>query len=226
MTDGWTDRLSEYLDDELSPAERRELDAHLAQCGACTSALADLRRVVARAGTLTPRAPVADLWPGIESRVDSGVVPALSGTRRSSWRVSFTMPQLVAAGLALMVVSGGAVWIGQHGGSATSLQPLSATPKSEEGDHAATVGYPDPHYDDAVADLEQALDAGRASLDPQTVGVIERNLQEIDRAIDESRRALANDPANIYLNNHLAKSKQQKLMLLRQATALASTKGS
>ena len=45
-------------------------------------------------------------------------------------------------------------------------------------------------------------------------------------AIDESRRALAQDPANIYLNNHLAKAKQQKLALLRQAAAIASTRGS
>lgn len=228
MTDRWTDRLSEYLDDELSPAERREVDAHLPECVECTAAVSELRRVVARAGSLPPRAPASDLWPEIESRVDSGVVPAVSGSRRSGWRISFTLPQLVAAGLALMVVSGGAVWVGQHGGDATSLRTLSATdgPKPPDADHPLAVALPDPHYDEAIADLEQTLDAGRASLDPQTVRVLERNLQEIDRAIDESRRALAQDPANIYLNNHLAKAKQQKLALLRQAAAIASTRGS
>ena len=230
MTDRWTDRLSEYLDDELSPAERRDLDTHLTTCAECAGTLSDLRAVLARAASVSPRPPASDLWPGIESRLDVAARPAVIQPRRSAWRVSFTLPQLVAAGLALMVVSGGAVWVGQHGGRATSLPPASATnetiPGAAPADHALTVALPDPRYDEAVADLEQTLQNGRASLDPQTVSVIERNLQAIDRAIDESRRALAQDPANIYLNNHLAEAKQQKLTLLRQATAIASTKGS
>ena len=32
MSDVWTDRLSEYLDDELPPGERAALEGHLAQC--------------------------------------------------------------------------------------------------------------------------------------------------------------------------------------------------
>ena len=36
MTDQWNDRLSEYIDDELTPAERVELEAHLATCRDCT----------------------------------------------------------------------------------------------------------------------------------------------------------------------------------------------
>jgi len=47
MSDVWTDRLSEYLDDELPPGERAALEGHLAQCAECSATLADLRRVVA-----------------------------------------------------------------------------------------------------------------------------------------------------------------------------------
>src|SRR6185369_9615038 len=46
MSDVWTDRLSEYLDDELPPRERATLEVHLAQCAECSATLADLRRVV------------------------------------------------------------------------------------------------------------------------------------------------------------------------------------
>ena len=52
MSDVWTDRLSEYLDDELPPGERAALEGHLAQCAECSATLADLRRVVARARAL------------------------------------------------------------------------------------------------------------------------------------------------------------------------------
>jgi anti-sigma factor RsiW len=220
MTDRWTDRLSDYIDGELPPADQHALEAHLAACVECRTTVSALQGVVARAGSLTARPPTEDLWPGIETQIRRGA--STSASRRAAWRVSFTLPQLVAASLALMVVSGGAVWIGQH----QSLPPAGATNSSGTGEHAVAVALPDPHYDEAVADLEQMLQSGRATLDPETVRVIEQNLQAIDRAIDQSRRALEQDPANIYLNNHLAEAKQQKLTLLRQATAIASTKGS
>jgi anti-sigma factor RsiW len=227
MSDTWTDRLSEYVDDDLTPDERRALDAHLVDCGDCRMTLAELRSVVARAAAVTPRPPERDLWDGVASQI--GVKPSLDtlAARRAAWRISFTLPQLVAAGLALMVLSGGAVWVGQHGGRATALPELSAANGSgEAGVHRVPIVMPDPHYDEAVADLEQTLQRGRASLDPQTIAVIDRNVQAIDRAIEESRQALAQDPANIYLNNHLAEAKQQKLSLLRQAAAIATKNGS
>jgi anti-sigma factor RsiW len=63
MTDQWNDRLSEYIDDELTPAERAQLEMHLTTCRECAVTLDELREVVARAGSLTPRPPAADLWP-------------------------------------------------------------------------------------------------------------------------------------------------------------------
>ncbi|HTI39567.1 MAG TPA: zf-HC2 domain-containing protein [Vicinamibacterales bacterium] len=223
MSDRWTNRLSEYLDDDLSASERRSVEAHLQECADCRTTLAELHGVVERAGSLPARPPVSDLWDGIETRIGATAPPA---SRRSAWRISFTLPQFAAAALALMVLSGGAVWIAQHGGRATSLQTVGATANASGGERRVPVTFSDANYDEAVADLEQALQSGRGSLDPQTIDIIENNLQAIDRAIDQSRHALEQDPANIYLNNHLAEAKQQKLTLLRQATAIASTKGS
>ena len=57
MSDQWTDRLSEYLDDELPPDERAELEAHLRHCAACGAVLADLKRIVTRARGLDDRLP-------------------------------------------------------------------------------------------------------------------------------------------------------------------------
>ena len=55
--------------------------------------------------------------------------------------------------------------------------------------------------------------------------MIERNLKTIDLAIQEARMALNDDPANAYLNSHLADARRRKLDLLRQATTLASAGG-
>jgi hypothetical protein len=48
--------LHAYLDGELSPAERVELEAHLAGCAACRTRLNDERALVQRAGELLARA--------------------------------------------------------------------------------------------------------------------------------------------------------------------------
>jgi len=224
MTDIWTDRLSDYLDGELTAAERAALESHLASCGECTATLAELREVVARAAALTARPPADDLWPGIEPRLQSGAL--LPFPAKPSRRFSFTLPQLAAAGIALMVVSGGGVWVLQHGGAATSAPGVVATdPASLPAPRVVSTALSDPRYDEAIADLEQALDAGRGQLDPTTVKIIQSNLAAIDKAIDDSQRALSEDPANVFLNNHLADARQRKLALLRRATALVGPKG-
>ncbi len=142
-------------------------------------------------------------------------------------RFSFTLPQLAAAGIALMVLSGGLVWMARSGDPRADFDPISAHVDAPEGDAPAVrpANFADEHYDEAIADLEQTLEAGRKALDPETIRVLEENLAAIDRAIDQSRRALSADPANVYLNTHLASARQRKLALLRRASALATMGG-
>jgi hypothetical protein len=230
MSDEWTDRLSEYLDDELAPAERAELEAHLRRCVSCGAVLADLRRIVVRARGLEDRPPERELWPGIAARIgatsatsaEPGVVDLRAARERRRW--SFSLPQLAAAGIALMVASGSAAWflhpVGRASSGATpppiAVQaPGLALPASTR---PASRGY-----DAAVADLERILDQGRGKLDTTTVRVIERNLATIDSAIAQAQRAVAADSADVYLNSHLAETMRRKLELLRQAAALVST---
>ncbi len=217
MDDHWTARLSEYLDDELAPGERPEAEAHLAACAACRETLDELRRVVARAHALADAGPDADLWPGVAARL------APAPTRASVWhrRVTFTLPQAMAAGLALVLLSAASVWFAR-----VERRPPVAAPAAVPAAPAVSrANFADESYDRAVSDLERALTDGRDRLDPQTYGVIERNLKTIDRAITEARQALEADPGNVYLNNHLASARKKKLMLLRSATALAHSEG-
>ncbi|MEW5930262.1 MAG: hypothetical protein AB1941_22615, partial [Gemmatimonadota bacterium] len=87
---------------------------------------------------------------------------------------------------------------------------------------ARFVGYEDPAYDAAVADLQGVLEQGRDRLDPRTVQVLEESLGTIDAAIEDARRALAADPANERLNTYLAGTRQRKLDLLREATGIVT----
>ncbi len=235
MTDQWTDRLSEYLDDELAPADRAALEAHLLHCVACGAVLADLKRIVARARSLEDRKPERDLWPAIAARIgvsltpgEPGEVTPLDTARRRRW--SFSLPELAAAGIALMALSGGAAWLLHPGGTppaAVATRPAPAPILSPTGSPRVALTSSrraaGQSYDAAVADLEGVLTAGRGRLDTTTVRVIERNLATIDSAIAQAQRAVAADSANVYLNSHLAETMRRKLELLRQAAALVSS---
>jgi hypothetical protein len=75
-------------------------------------------------------------------------------------------------------------------------------------------------YDETVAELEHILEQHREQLDPSTVEALEQSLAAIDEAINEARAALVSDPANAYLNVHLAETMQRKIHLLSRAAAL------
>jgi hypothetical protein len=226
MHQEWTDRLSEYLDGELSPEEQTAVENHLRGCAACTEVLNDLKRVVVRAQRLESRPPRTDLWPAVAGRIEHVRQPR---------RFSFTVTQLGATAAVLMAVSSTvAVKLmrpapASQEAAAMAPAPLPAkaiVPADTTGDAfpaIASVSYADAQYDAAVADLEKALKAGRGRLDKSTIEIVEHNLQIIDQAIAQAREALAADPANSYLSSHLVEARRRKLDLLRRAAALAET---
>src|SRR5213592_143619 len=223
MSDAWTERLSEYIDETLSEGERVALEAHLASCAACAATLDELRRVVARARALDDRPPTTDLWPRIAAAI--GLAPAAHpvaslAQRRARRQLSFTVPELAAAAIALAVLSGGAARLLLRGSKALPTATTATPAPMPMLVNVATPGT-NPRYAAAVADLERAVEQGRGRLDTATVRVIEKNLSIIDRAIREAQSALAADPANPYLNLHLAREMRRKIELLRRAAALA-----
>lgn len=235
--DGFTERLSDYLDGELDAAERVSVEQHVAACDACRTALAELRAVVARAAVLADSPPEKDLWPVVAARIGSRSAPPMlshsPGRRRFSFTLSFTLPQLAAAVLAVIVLSAGMIWMARLGGDRTDFPPVDARVQPADSDPSSSdersvqirpADFADGAYDQAIADLRQTLRAGRG-LDAQTVSVLEANLRAIDQAIEESRAALARDPADVYLNSHLAAAKKLKLALLRRVSALTQTEG-
>ena len=231
MPGHWTDRLSEYLDRELTAAEAAAADEHLLHCAACRETLAELREVRVRARALAPTKPDTDLWPAIAAAI--GSEPAVRRTDvtplRGPRRYSFSLPQLAAAGIALAALTGSGVWLasGHENGAAMAIK-TDSTPATRGSAPGATIRSASLQatatYDAAIGDLEAVLQSGRERLDPATITVLETNLALIDSAIAEAQRAIASDPANAYLNSHLARTMQRKLELLRRAATLATTR--
>ncbi len=209
MYDSWTDRLSEYLDGELSSPERVALEQHLRGCESCRAVLVELRAVAVRAGDLEASPPPRDLWPGIARRI--GLISATGGSARRA--LSVPLPALAAGVAAIALASGLVMWkLAVPGGAGGERsQPAVAVAALEPGGG----------YQVTIGDLERILAEERDRLDTGTVRVLEESLGVIDRAIEEAQRALAADPASLYLSHHLAQTMRLKVDLLRRAVVLA-----
>lgn len=226
-------RLSEFLDGTLEAAEREAVAEHLEQCGRCRADLEGLRAVLEQAQGLRTMSPPRDLWPGIAAAIQA---PLGLGTVESQviklptarWGVArkpvsaltVTRLQLAAAATILMVVSAGITWwvgvgVPERGAIAAGPVPTTAVmasadlPGASEGLSAE------------LEALEELLADVSVSLDPETVRVLKKNLGVIERAIEDLRRALAQDPANEFLGAHLEREYRRKLSYLREATEIA-----
>jgi len=237
MHEEWTDKLSDYLDGELSEAESRGVDAHLRDCAHCAGVLNDLKRVVARAqaSAQTARPPQADLWGGIAERIDArhapdaiaglpspvGKVAALRG--RASRRVAFTLPQLAAAAALVAAVSGGIVW--QIAGSPKGLPyaapglPGAAPPDgSQAADSPADVGRPFSGAEDVGRPFRGADDSTART---ETVGLADAQYDaaviDLEKALKAGRGKL--DPSTVAVVEHNLQIIDQAIGQAREALA-------
>jgi hypothetical protein len=241
------ERLAAYIEGDLSPAEREQADHHLAECAACAEALVELRAIAGEAAQLPLLTPSRDLWSGIEARISTPVT-RLEGARAAVRRAPRRQWQFAIAAGALIAVSAGTTYLITTHSGATGSQPVrvaaatTVTPRQSPPPATApapasvapppvapvtgTLAFNKKNvsitrvYDREIALLDSLVHTRRESLDPKTVQIIEQNLKIIDRAIAESRAALAKDPKSPLLTNRLDNVLGSKVELLRTVAFL------
>jgi hypothetical protein len=215
-------RLEEYFDGPLPPEAHREIEAHLIDCTCCRDDLSSLGALLDTVAELQERRvdPPRDLWPEIAARIAVGPrgeaeqagVPARRGARSAEaggWGLfrafgggrRIPWPWLAAAtGLAVVAVV--ALFLLPRGDTmARELAALDAQVKSSRQDvrPAGSAG---------IADSTAAVRSWR---------VFDQSLGVLDRAIKDSRAALARDPGNPILQRSLLAAYQKQLELIRWA---------
>ena len=75
-------------------------------------------------------------------------------------------------------------------------------------------------YEREITAMRRIVDERLGDLDSVTVVEIERNLRIIDKAINDSRRALQNDPRSRFLAGQLDRALESKLDILRRIALL------
>lgn len=228
MSEHLNEQLSALADGELEGEALVAAESHILACDACRAALDDLRALKRRAAALDDREPATDLWAGIHQRLTGEhAVVAIEQARSRRRRFAFSVPQLAAAAIAIMMISGGAVTLMMKQAPAsvaaegTAVQPgVDASPvvTARLVGSAAAPGLAT--YDVAIRELELALTLRRTRLDTATVRVLEQSMRLIDLAITQAREALSRDPNNFYLNSHLQNALGRKLDLLRHVATL------
>lgn len=148
-------------------------------------------------------------------------------TRQASARPRST-PLLAAAAVVLIAVSASLAWWGRGAVGEAPVMAASDAMSSPTSVRSATAG-PDGPVSEALAGelerLESVIADSRDRLEPGTVHVLERNLVLIERAIEDSYRALALDPENDFVRDHLERTYERKLEYLQEIASIVERAG-
>ena len=214
--------LGDYVDGGLPADARREVEAHLRDCPACATLAGDLARVKQLAASLDRLPPPPAAWGRIAER--AGVSRPGDGSVRRRWQTTW-VPLAAAACLVLAVVL--VIALRQPRATQTAAgpapQPAGAAVPVAEHPELKTVAeelqLAERHYENAIGGLEK-LANDRQVLDPQVAAELQKNLQVIDLAIDESRAALRAQPASEPAQQSLFEAFRTKVALLQETIAL------
>ncbi len=217
----YDDLLDDYVDgarasDRPGDLKLAAFEEHLAGCERCQALVADFTSIRRTASVLEDYVPPPRLWARIASSIEEEQGQRWwqrsLGNTFSAW-----VPVAVAASLALLIA--GATWI------AWRDAPVEAPQQATDAPSDSTAVPAEQHYDEAIADLQQLAESQNAGLDPQTRAVLKQNLAVIDRAISESRAALADEPASALAQESLLDALDTKIVLLQDTVALAGDRG-
>jgi hypothetical protein len=240
-------QLGAWLEHELSTSDAAFMATHRAQCAACDALTRDLEQIVSQAAALPPLSPPRDLWSGISSRLETEVVPLPTATKQAPGAARWSVRQLSAAAAALVIVTAGVTWqfayrAGGDVARADSVRVAAATPVQRPDSSLVipkadlVVGQPEvaqaklasnpapmaPEvtYEREITALRRIVNERFTELDSTTVNELRRNLDIIDQAIADSRKALAKDPKSAFVAQQLDRALQAKLDLMRKVALL------
>ena len=189
----------------------------------------ELERLVTQAREAPGIEPPRDLWPDIASAItsiapgsDTEVIELPTARPRAVGGQAWA--RLAAAAVLLVAVSAsGGWWVassraeGPAAAPAPNGIPVLGVASDDSGAPADLAAQ--------LRVLEQVVGDARGRLDPETVEVLERSLLTIESAIADSRAALATDPGNAFLMEHLERMYRRKLLYLQDVVHVTEWTG-
>jgi hypothetical protein len=185
------DRLADYLEGDLDPATRREVEAHVASCVRCTALVRDLEQIRASAAELPELTPSTDLWGGIARRIDTPVLPLAprSAPTVAAGHRNFDRLRRAAIAAALVAVTAGVTYTltvaNSGGGTARSTmatnQPTAPNTSAQSGTDSARREPVTPTPDVPSPMLPEVPNGGKAYINNPSRPEADTYSREIDR---------------------------------------------
>jgi tetratricopeptide (TPR) repeat protein len=208
--------ISEYIDHSLDPRKSLLLERHLKACSDCRELLEDFERIVGEAEELKTPSPSAEVWQKIKAGLSAIKQEAPSPQpqekqKRERFNVfvrPFQLRYAWAAALVLVVIAVGVIfglrqWRGKAIPGPGDLRYTFAKLEEAQG-----------HYQKAIKALNEAIFSQKASLDPETAEVFQKNLEVIDASIKACQQVVSRDPNNIEARIYLLAVYGQKVNFL------------
>jgi len=217
-------QLGDYLDGQLEPGAHETVRAHLKACADCSGVVADLEQIVTTARTLGPMSPPDHIWLEVAGQIR---LTERTPTAHPA-RVRSRSPVWQWAGLAAaLVVITGIVWLGtipnRGGGVPQENAAAGAATTPAAGSMEAVAAELDQareHSKRALAELMATAADPASPVDPAVPVLVQRNMDAIDRAIGESRAALAADPGNEPARDSLFDALRRQITVLQTTLSL------
>jgi len=219
-------QLSDYVDGRLDAARASEVRAHVASCHGCAGIAEDLRRIRDAARSLGTVQPPAHVWLEIAGRVrlESGAPAASTPARVVPGQSRSDTWQWLGLAAALMVVTLGVYSLAQPDAPPPAPAPASSAGNATDTPTVETVEETmkraEAEYEKAIAQLEQVVKSGGATVSAASVATLQRSLTTIDSAIAESRAALTSSPDSQPARTSLFEALRNKVNLLQHTVVL------
>ena len=214
-------QLNDLANDALAEPDRIAAESHIAVCADCRAELAALQQVLADLHTLPVGvAPARDLLAGIHAAIDAEPRAELP----ARWRMRTVWSGSLGIGNGCHTLDRG--YGSDHPRPAMSDRTTVPSPMAGSNPNVQLVSAEqtvlEQKYRTAINELQNLINAQRASLPPSTLRLLEDNLQLINAAIRDSRAALQQNPQNELINESLWSAYEKKLDLLRRATDITA----
>jgi hypothetical protein len=179
---------------------------------------------IAAAALIVSTAGITYTWTArtIRSSAVATTVPSPASTQLTAAKpvTVMTAPEPAGPIDAGSPVSSGLTRLAQNASTPTPRSGIQASLASQT---QPAINPVDGVYVKEIALLQDVVRQKKSQLDPSTVAIIERNLQIIDAAIEQSRAALIRDPASRMLSQQLTHALDKKVELLRTAALLPAS---
>lgn len=228
--------LSRYIDGDIEPAISATVTDHLALCAECTLLRDDLAEILmhcreGEVGEEVPPNPAA-LWRRINNLIEAELPPEIPvEPKRRGW--SFTFSQVSVAVVTVALISSLLTIVGIRNYFAPPGDDLSAAANQSPSlmqralRKIGLAETPQQARDRRFKEQETAIEywnkriqMRRASWDARMSAAFDRNLSEIDQAVNEYTLILQSNPEDQLSEEMLDSALTEKMNLLRQFSEL------